>query len=98
MIKTLSAAVVAALLLGGCSQPAPAPEFTPEPVLPQITTATPDPEPSITVAEEADPTRDLGSGKPGAFCATSRLGKHFTKGGATYTCKGPKPYRWREGS
>jgi hypothetical protein len=32
---------------------------------------------------------------PGAFCATSRLGKHFAKDGVTYTCKGPKPYRWR---
>jgi len=25
----------------------------------------------------------------------SRLGKHFTKRGVTYTRKGPKPYRWR---
>jgi hypothetical protein len=53
---------------------------------------TPVPTPSASVA---DPARDLGAGTPGAYCATSRLGKHFTKDGVTYTCKGPKPYRWR---
>lgn len=39
---------------------------------------------------------DVGSGEPGAFCATSRLGKTFVKDGITYVCEGPKPYRWRK--
>lgn len=43
----------------------------------------------------ANPAGDLGAGKPGAYCATSRLGMYFVKDGITYTCKGPKPYRWR---
>ena len=38
---------------------------------------------------------DLGSGTPNAQCATPRLGKSFQKNGKRYTCKGPKPYRWR---
>lgn len=45
---------------------------------------------------EADPGKDLGAGEPGAFCASNRLGKHFEQDGVTYTCAGPKPYRWRE--
>jgi hypothetical protein len=53
------------------------------------------PDPATPDESEADPGRDLGAGKPGAYCATNRLGKHFTKDGITYTCKGPKPYRWR---
>jgi hypothetical protein len=48
-----------------------------------------------TPAATADPARDLGAGTPGAGCATSRLGEHFVQNGVTYTCKGPKPYRWR---
>ncbi|GGN40583.1 hypothetical protein FHR83_007003 [Actinoplanes campanulatus] len=48
-----------------------------------------------TRTKEADPERDLGAGKPGAFCATNRRGQSFTKDGVRYTCKGPKPYRWR---
>lgn len=44
----------------------------------------------------ADPMIDRGAGTPGAFCATSRLGKYFMKGGIKYTCQGPKPYRWRK--
>lgn len=34
--------------------------------------------------------------EPNGFCATSRLGKTITIDGIVYTCKGPKPYRWRE--
>lgn len=41
-------------------------------------------------------TGDLNSGKPNAFCATSRLGKQFKKNGVIYECKGPKPYKWRK--
>lgn len=33
---------------------------------------------------------------PGAYCATKQLGKSFKKNGVTYTCKAPKPYRWRK--
>ncbi len=38
---------------------------------------------------------DLGRGEPNDFCATNRLGESFVLNGTTYTCKGPKPYRWR---
>lgn len=48
-----------------------------------------------TPATTADPARDLGAGTPGAGCATNRLGKSFVQDGVTYTCKGPKPYRWQ---
>lgn len=82
MTKTLCRLAIAALLLGGCSHPAPEPA-------PTRTTA---PSPS---SSSANPARDLGAGKPGAYCATNRLGKSFVKDGVTYTCKGPKPYRWR---
>lgn len=32
---------------------------------------------------------------PNGYCATSDLGKKFTQRGVTFTCKAPKPYRWR---
>jgi hypothetical protein len=44
---------------------------------------------------EADPGKDLGTGEPGAACATNRLGNSFVKDGVTYVCSKPKPYRWR---
>jgi hypothetical protein len=80
--KPLSGIALAALLLAGCSHPAPKPL--------RATT----PSPSVS----ADRAGDLGPGKPGAYCGASRLGKRFTKDGVTYVCKGPKPYRWREAS
>lgn len=48
----------------------------------------------IDRAESASPAVDLGAGTPGAGCATSRVGKSFVQDGVTYTCRGPKPYRW----
>lgn len=38
----------------------------------------------------------IGYGEPGDPCATNRLGQSFKLDGVTYTCSGPKPYRWRE--
>lgn len=38
---------------------------------------------------------DIGRGEPNDPCATSRLGESFDFNGVTYTCSGPKPYRWR---
>lgn len=37
----------------------------------------------------------IGYGEPGDPCATNRLGESFDFNGVTYTCSGPKPYRWR---
>jgi hypothetical protein len=87
----LSLAAVVILASGCTSTPQPT-QPTPEP---SIATEAP---PAPVIADDdldADPDEDLGAGKPGAFCATSRRGKQFTKRGVTYTCKGPKPYRWR---
>lgn len=78
----IAALVSVIVLLSGCAHPTPKPAPTPSPV----------------DSASADATRDLGAGKPGAYCATNRVGKHFTKDGVTYTCKGPKPYRWRAAS
>jgi hypothetical protein len=39
--------------------------------------------------------KDAGCGTPNASCASNRVGLSFIKNGVTYTCKGPKPYRWR---
>lgn len=90
---------VSILLIGGCSDSSPDPQPKPstERLLPQTAVRThaiqqkPTPEPVPT----HDPVTDVGTGKPGAFCAISRLGASFTKNGVVYTCKGPKPYRWR---
>lgn len=79
--------VVSVILLTGCSS-----TTTPSPVV------TPSNSPGKVVGETAGKTvkKTLSSeGKPGAFCATSRLGKRFTNSGVTYECKGPKPYKWR---
>ena len=80
-MRILCSVAVSAMLLCGCSHPTPRPA--------PIHTASP------RHSGSADPARDLGAGKPGAYCATSRLGMYFVKDGITYTCKGPKPYRWR---
>ena len=88
MTRTLARLAIAALLLGGCSHASP-PAVPAAPPPPSRTTTPPNP------ILSADPERDLGAGTPGAPCATSRLGKWFTRDGVTYVCKGPKPYRWR---
>lgn len=31
---------------------------------------------------------------PGGYCTTSQLTRQFVTDGVTYTCGGPKPYRW----
>lgn len=73
----------------------PAGTATTGPAAPVDQVATSKPTRPATKATSADPDRDLGAGEPGAFCATNRLGKSFVKDGVTYTCQGPKPYRWR---
>lgn len=95
------AAATAAVAIGCASAPSEdPPPSAPDPLIsfdsgtPAPTFTTDDPPTPTFDATEAD-EGDLGAGKPGAFCATNRLGKHFTKDGVTYTCKGPKPYRWR---
>lgn len=74
---------ISALIVGGCRANSP-PASAPMP-----------PPPSSPIAS---PATGLGAGTPGAFCATNRLGKRFTKDGVAYVCKGPKPYRWRTAS
>lgn len=37
----------------------------------------------------------IGYGEPNEPCATNRLGESFVFNEVTYTCSGPKPYRWR---
>lgn len=49
----------------------------------------------ITPSAPAERGRDIGRGEPNDPCATNRLGESFTFNGVTYTCSGPKPYRWR---
>lgn len=77
--------------------PDPAPVPSPVPVSPS-----PSPVPAVAPPPTGGPAApqvptpdDVATYTPGAYCATSRLGLSFTKGGVTYTCKGPKPYRWR---
>jgi hypothetical protein len=42
-----------------------------------------------------DYKKDMGCGIPNAHCARSRVGLNFMKADVVYTCKGPKPYKWR---
>jgi hypothetical protein len=79
--------IIPILLLTGmtaCASSKPSPVTTPIPISVAPTT------------NLCDPLKDSGCGKPGAFCATSRLGKSFVYKSVTYTCKGPKPYKWRK--
>jgi hypothetical protein len=64
--------------------------FTPAkpPAAPEKTTG-------ISPSLPAERGPDLGRGEPNDFCATNRLGESFDFNGVTYTCSGPKPYRWR---
>lgn len=85
MRKTTIALLIAgALIAVGCAS---GPNANETPTAPLVTTTVPDP--------GVRPSADLGAGTPGAFCATSRLGKTFTLDGVTYVCAAPKPYKWR---
>jgi hypothetical protein len=54
------------------------------------------PSPSIISSHPKVHPKLLKPGKPGAYCAAYKVGKSFVHEGITYTCKGPKPYRWRQ--
>ena len=62
--------------------------------LPKVKRTTQAPKPKKT--EETSEPEPKVTYRPGAFCATSKLGEQFTKNGTTYECSGPKPYRWRK--
>ncbi len=47
------------------------------------------------IAPSAPKGPALNYGEPNEPCATNRLGESFDFNGVTYTCSGPKPYRWR---
>jgi len=49
----------------------------------------------ITPSAPASRGESVGYGNPNEPCATNRLGESFKLNGITYTCSGPKPYRWR---
>lgn len=51
--------------------------------------------PDTGIAPSAPKGPAIGHGEPNDFCATNRLGESFDFNGVTYTCSGPKPYRWR---
>jgi hypothetical protein len=51
--------------------------------------------PETGIAPSAPKGPSVGYGEPNDFCATNRLGESFEFNGVTYTCSGPKPYRWR---
>lgn len=89
-VATLLAAAV--LAVGGCASTPPRP---PRP--PALTPAPVTSSPAATSPAASPTTSDVTvSVTPGGFCATSRLGKTWkSPQGVTYTCKGPKPYRWR---
>lgn len=54
------------------------------------------PEVIATPADEPTDEYDGGTITAGAYCSTSRLGQTArSANGTLYTCKGPKPYRWR---
>lgn len=86
VVGTLLLAAISACGNPPASAPAPAPA-------PSLTSGAPSAMPS---PQDSPDPGDVGSGEPGAFCATSRLGKTFVKDGITYVCEGPKPYRWRK--
>lgn len=94
----LAATIVLAAALTGCGSTAPRPAPAKAPAVAATTarpslSASPTPSPTRTAVIQSE---DLDvSYTPGAYCSTSRLGKTFVKDGKTYTCKAPKPYRWR---
>jgi hypothetical protein len=94
--KIYGAAVGACLVaaVAACGSP-PAQPNGPSPGPTSSAPADSSPSPAPAPQDSFDPG-GIGAGKPGAFCATSRLGKTFVKDGTTYECKGPKPYRWRK--
>lgn len=104
----LAIAAGAALAMIACGSPSTNPDTTdvrtpakstsPSKSAPTVAPSPSHPEPYITeesgnVVEDAT---DRGFITPGAYCASKLLGKQGKAGdGLTYTCKAPKPYRWR---
>ncbi len=88
----LAAALALTVTLAGCAATTP-PPAKPAAATSSPTAPTPTPSASRTAVIQSE---DLDvSYTPGGYCATNRLGKPFRKDGVTYTCKAPKPYRWR---
>jgi len=93
----LAATLALTVALGGC---AATPAARPSPSAPVSSAPASTRTALIESGDLADsmqcsPQRDGGCGTPDAQCATNRLGKWFTVDGMRYTCKAPKPYRWR---
>lgn len=85
---TATTAVIAAVLSGCGSDPAPEPATPPSVAASSATPA---------IANPCSLGEDMGCGTPDAACATNRLGKQFALDGVVYTCRAPKPYAWRRG-